>query len=47
VSHIQDMEYGKSLRYLREMLTLVALSDDAREGIEAFFAKREPNWQGR
>ena len=44
---IQDMEYGKSLRYLRELLTLVALSDDAREGIEAFFAKRAPDWKGR
>jgi enoyl-CoA hydratase/carnithine racemase len=44
---IQDMEYGKSLRYLRELLTLVALSDDAREGIAAFFEKREPEWKGR
>jgi enoyl-CoA hydratase/carnithine racemase len=44
---IQDMEYGKSLRYLRELLTLVGLSDDAREGIAAFFAKREPEWKGR
>lgn len=44
---IQDMEYGKSLRYLRELLTLVALSDDAREGIRAFFDKRDPEWTGR
>jgi enoyl-CoA hydratase/carnithine racemase len=44
---IQDMEYGKSLRYLRELLTLVALSDDAREGIAAFFDKRDPQWKGR
>jgi enoyl-CoA hydratase/carnithine racemase len=44
---IQDMEYGNALRYLRELLTLVALSDDAREGIAAFFEKREPRWQGR
>jgi enoyl-CoA hydratase/carnithine racemase len=44
---IQDMEYGKSLRYLRELLTLVALSDDAREGIAAFFERREPHWKGR
>jgi enoyl-CoA hydratase/carnithine racemase len=44
---IQDMEYGKSLRYLRELTTLVALSDDAREGIAAFFDKREPRWTGR
>ncbi|MBI4634822.1 MAG: enoyl-CoA hydratase/isomerase family protein [Candidatus Rokubacteria bacterium] len=44
---IQDMEYGKSLRYLRELITLVGLSDDATEGIAAFFAKREPEWKGR
>ena len=44
---IQDMEYGKSLRYLRELITLVALSDDAREGIAAFFDKRAPEWKGR
>jgi enoyl-CoA hydratase/carnithine racemase len=44
---IQDMEYGKSLRYLRELITLVSLSDDAREGIAAFFEKRPPAWKGR
>jgi enoyl-CoA hydratase/carnithine racemase len=44
---IEDMEYGKSLRYLRELITLVGLSDDAREGIAAFFAKRPPEWKGR
>ena len=40
------MEYGAALRYLRELITLVALSDDAREGIKAFFEKRAPNWTG-
>jgi enoyl-CoA hydratase/carnithine racemase len=44
---IQDMEYGKSLRYLRELITLVGLTDDAKEGIAAFFARREPEWKGR
>jgi len=44
---VTGMEYGASLRYLREMITLVALSDDAREGIKAFFEKRTPNWTGR
>jgi len=44
---IQDMEYAKSLRYLRELTTLVFMSDDAREGIAAFFEKRRPEWKGR
>jgi enoyl-CoA hydratase/carnithine racemase len=44
---IQDMDYGKSLRYLRELITLVGMSDDAKEGIAAFFAKRPPEWRGR
>ncbi|MEK7385498.1 MAG: enoyl-CoA hydratase-related protein [candidate division NC10 bacterium] len=44
---IQDIEYAKSLRYLRELTTLVFMSDDAREGIAAFFEKRRPDWKGR
>jgi enoyl-CoA hydratase/carnithine racemase len=44
---IQGMEYAKALHYLREMTTLVALSEDAQEGIAAFFAKRAPQWKGR
>jgi enoyl-CoA hydratase/carnithine racemase len=44
---IQDMDYGQSLRYLRELITLVGMSDDAKEGIAAFFAKRAPEWKGR
>jgi enoyl-CoA hydratase/carnithine racemase len=43
----QDMEYGKALHYLRELTTLVSLSDDTREGIRAFFERRPPRWRGR
>lgn len=42
-----EMEYGAALRYLREMIVLTASTDDAREGIRAFFEKREPRWTGR
>jgi len=38
------MEYGAALRYLRELTTLVFLSDDAREGIAAFSEKRAPDF---
>lgn len=47
VATAPDMEYGAALRDLREPITLVALSDDAREGIAAFFGKRLPRFTGR
>jgi enoyl-CoA hydratase/carnithine racemase len=41
------LECGAALRHLREMLTLVAMSDDVKEGIAAFFEKRPARWWGR
>ena len=43
----QDMEFRAALEYLRSQLTLVSLTEDAREGVAAFFEKREPRFQGR
>lgn len=44
---MSEMEYGAALRYLREMIVLTAMTEDAREGIRAFFEKRKPEWTGR
>jgi enoyl-CoA hydratase/carnithine racemase len=44
---MSEMEYGAALRYLREMIVLTAMTEDAKEGIHAFFEKRKPEWSGR
>lgn len=44
---MSEMEYGAALRYLREMIVLTATTEDAKEGIRAFFEKRKPEWSGR
>jgi enoyl-CoA hydratase/carnithine racemase len=42
-----ELPYGPALGHLRDLLTIVARSEDAREGIAAFLEKRPPRWQGR
>lgn len=41
----QDLEFRAALEYLQAQLSLVTLSEDTREGVRAFFEKREPVWQ--
>jgi enoyl-CoA hydratase len=43
----QDMEFRAALEYLHSQLSLVSLSEDAREGVRAFFEKRDPRFGGR
>jgi enoyl-CoA hydratase len=43
-NQMADLPYPQALRYLRDMVSLVALSEDSREGIRAFWDKRDPLW---
>ncbi len=43
----QDMAVDDALEFLRSQLSLTFTTDDLREGVAAFFEKREPEWRGR
>ena len=42
----QDMGFADALEYLQAQLSLAFATDDAEEGVRAFFEKRAPVWRG-
>jgi enoyl-CoA hydratase len=43
----QDLDHGAALRHLEGQLGAVLATEDAAEGVSAFFQKRKPVWKGR
>jgi len=43
----EDMNYDKQFDYMNEAFARLCTSDDAKEGVAAFFEKRNPDWKGR
>ncbi len=43
---IESMSFHEAIAFTESQLALLALSDDAREGLAAFAETRKPNWSG-
>jgi enoyl-CoA hydratase len=43
----QDMAIDDALEYLRSQLSLTFSTEDIKEGVAAFYEKREPEWKGQ
>lgn len=42
-----DMEFGKSVEYLLDVLALVMSTEDHKEGVAAFLEQRKPVWKNK
>jgi len=44
---MSDLEYGKALTYTNEVFAALCMTEDAKEGVDAFLQKRKPQWKGK
>jgi enoyl-CoA hydratase/carnithine racemase len=42
---MSDLEYGKALTYTNEVFAALCMTEDAKEGVDAFLQKRKPKWK--
>jgi enoyl-CoA hydratase/carnithine racemase len=43
----RDLGFGDALDYLKEIITIIAMSDATEEGIDAYLNDRTPDWKQR
>jgi len=43
----EDMNYDKQFEYMNEAFARLCTTEDAKEGVTAFFEKRKPDWKMR
>jgi enoyl-CoA hydratase/carnithine racemase len=43
--HTEDMNYEDQFAYMNESFARLCTTDDAKEGVNAFFERRNPVWQ--
>ncbi|UCD79321.1 MAG: enoyl-CoA hydratase/isomerase family protein [Desulfobacterales bacterium] len=43
--HSEDMDYEKQFAYMNEAFARLCTTADAKEGVQAFFEKRRPQWK--
>ena len=44
---IESMSFDQAIAYTESQIALLAMTDDAKEGLASFNEKRKPNWTGR
>jgi len=43
----EDMAYAQQFAFMNEIFARLCTTEDAKEGVRAFFDKRNPDWKGR